>query len=95
MVGQGEVGGVTCKGAVHMAAASFGCKRAEFDVEIKYRSGRKNANADSLSRSPTLPAYLEEDGTIRQAATDSVGEMDEQQRADPKLDSSTGFTASP
>lgn len=41
---------------------------------------KKHANAHALSRSPALPAYLEEDGTIRQVNTNSGGE---QQRADP------------
>ena len=30
---QGEVGGVTCRGAVHMAVARLGCKRAMVGTE--------------------------------------------------------------
>ena len=57
----------------------------EFDVEMKYRPGRKNSNADALSRSPTQPTDLV--GEVSQVSASTDGDMVEQQRLDPKLNS--------
>ena len=34
---------------------------SEFDLEVKYHPGHKNANADALSRSPVSQSELEDD----------------------------------
>lgn len=57
---------------------------AEFDVEIKYRPGRKHLNADILSRSPTQ-LIDQPVGEVSQVSADTSDDMAEQQRSDPKL----------
>ena len=41
--------------------AHWGEVVSEFDLEVKYRPGRKNANTDALSRSPISQSELEDD----------------------------------
>ena len=41
--------------------AHWGEVVSEFDLEVKYRPGCKNANADALSQSPTSQSELEDD----------------------------------
>ena len=40
--------------------ARWGEVASEFDLEVKYRPGHKNANADALSRSPVSWSELED-----------------------------------
>ena len=57
---------------------------AEFNVEIKYRPGRKHSNADALLRSPTQSTD-EPVGDVSQVSANANGDMAEQRRLDLKL----------
>ena len=76
--------------------ARWGMAIQELDIEILYRSGKKNANADALSRSPLPDEGASEDvsfGIV--AATDAATAEEESfqalQRKDAKLAEVTKF----
>ena len=63
--------------------ARWGDTLAEFDLEVRYKSGHKNTNADALSRAPlcSVGAVTANDTLSNHEATP----MAESQRADPEL----------
>ncbi len=56
------------------------------NLEIKYRPGRENANADALSRSPVVRTGESEMVTDVQVATIKMTDCDELLRSDPAAD---------
>ena len=65
--------------------ARWGLAFQEMDLTIIHRSGKRNANADALSRFPLLDSM--DDNPTSRAVTECSDEDDlsEQQRSDPKL----------
>ena len=81
--------------------ARWGETVAEFDLEVKYKPGRKNANADALSRSPLDQVDTEEDeevfhsvqvgAIVADAEEIDQSELVELQKQDPELKTVVSF----
>ena len=76
--------------------ARWGMAIQELDIEILYRSGKKNTNADALSRSPLPDEGASEDVSFGIVAATDVATAEEEsfqalQRKDAKLDEVAKF----